>query len=327
MKELFKDLPEAIENTILIARKCHFMPQMAKPMLPSFMPQNFLTHKTHKTHNTGGNPLKGKKPSEKQASQALSVASVAQSENEEFENQAKQGLSERLRHLKATIGIAEEYTEKDYQDRLEFEIKIINKMNYAGYFLIVSDFIKYAKQQNIPVGPGRGSGAGSLVAYSLKITDLDPIRYGLIFERFLNPDRVSMPDFDIDFCQEKRDEVISYVQQKYGKETVAQIITFGKLQARAVLRDVGRVLQMPYGKVDRISKMVPFNPVAPVTLAEAIKMDDNLRQQQKEDEEIANLLNIGLKLEGLHRHISTHAAGIVIAPGDLKKYIPIYKDP
>ncbi len=200
-------------------------------------------------------------------------------------------------------------------------------MGFSGYFLIVSDFIKWSKENRIPVGPGRGSGAGSMVAYAMKITDLDPLKFGLLFERFLNPERVSMPDFDIDFCQERREEVINYVREKYGHDRVAQIITFGKLQAKAVLKDVGRVLQMPYNQVDRISKMIPFNPVNPVTLAEAIKMDPLLEEERKNDAQIAKLLDIGLKLEGLHRHASTHAAGIVIANKNLLELIPLYKDP
>src|SRR6201999_3477721 len=187
-------------------------------------------------------------------------------EGEELRRQAEEGLAARL----AAHGPAPGLTAEDYRDRLTYEIGIIQGMKFPGYFLIVSDFIKWAKDHNIPVGPGRGSGAGSLVAYALTITDLDPLRYGLLFERFLNPERVSMPDFDIDFCQERREEVISYVQQRYGRDRVAQIITFGTLQARAVVRDVGRVLQMPYGQIDKISKMIPFNPIDPVTLSKAI---------------------------------------------------------
>ncbi|MFN7612991.1 MAG: DNA polymerase III subunit alpha, partial [Alphaproteobacteria bacterium] len=189
-----------------------------------------------------------------------------------------------------------------------------------------SDFITWAKQQGIPVGPGRGSGAGSLVAWVLLITDLDPIRFGLLFERFLNPERVSMPDFDIDFCQDRRDEVIAYVQQKFGSDRVAQISTFGKLQARAVLRDVGRVLQMPYSQVDRISKLVPNNPAAPVTLAEAIQIEPLLAQAIKEDETAERLASLALKLEGLYRHASTHAAGVVIADRPLVDLVPLYRD-
>jgi DNA polymerase-3 subunit alpha len=200
-------------------------------------------------------------------------------------------------------------------------------MGFPGYFLIVSDFIKWAKAHDIPVGPGRGSGAGSLVAYSLTITDLDPLRYGLLFERFLNPERVSMPDFDIDFCQERREEVITYVQQRYGEDRVAQIITFGTLQARAVLRDVGRVLQLPLGQVDRLAKMVPANPANPVTLAKAIEIEPRLQQAKREDEAVAQLLEVALQLEGLYRNASTHAAGVVISDRPLTELTPLYRDP
>ena len=199
-------------------------------------------------------------------------------------------------------------------------------MNFSGYFLIVSDFIKWAKNNEIPVGPGRGSGAGSIIAWSLQITDLDPIRFGLLFERFLNPERVSMPDFDIDFCQSRRDEVIDYVQKKYGTDYVAQIITFGKLQARAVLKDVGRVLQMPYSQVDRICKLIPFNAIEAVTLEKAIEMDKDLQQAIQDDPQINKLVSIALKLEGLNRHASTHAAGVVIGDRPLHEICALYND-
>jgi len=200
-------------------------------------------------------------------------------------------------------------------------------MGFAGYFLVVSDIIQWAKRQGIPVGPGRGSGAGSVAAWALTITDLDPLRFGLLFERFLNPERVSMPDFDIDFCQDRRDEVIRYVQEKYGRDRVAQIITFGKLQARAVLRDVGRVLGMPYGQVDRLCKLVPNNPAHPVTLEQAIAGEPALQQARDTDESIARLITIALKLEGLYRHASTHAAGVVIGDRPLTELVPLYRDP
>jgi DNA polymerase-3 subunit alpha len=241
----------------------------------------------------------------------------------ELRRQAEEGLSLRLKER----GLAAGYREEDYRQRLGFELDVIIKMKYPGYFLIVSDFIKYAKSQGIPVGPGRGSGAGSLVAYSLTITDLDPLRFKLLFERFLNPDRVSMPDFDIDFCQDRRDEVIDYVQRKYGKDHVAQIITFGKLQARAVCRDVGRVLQMPYGQVDRLSKMIPMNPANPVTLVQAIEGEPRLKEERDKDPTVRAMLEIGLKLEGLYRHASTHAAGIVIGDRPLEELVPLYRDP
>ena len=200
-------------------------------------------------------------------------------------------------------------------------------MGFPGYFLIVSDFIKWAKAQKIPVGPGRGSGAGSLVAWSLTITDVDPIRFNLIFERFLNPERVSMPDFDIDFCQDRRDEVIEYVKNRYGSDRVAQIITFGKLQARAVLRDVGRVLQMSYGQVDKLCKLVPNNPANPCTLEEALEQEPQLKRERDTDQTVRRLIDISLKLEGLYRHASTHAAGVIIGDRPLDELIPIYRDP
>lgn len=241
----------------------------------------------------------------------------------ELRQQAEAGLTRRIE----TAGIAEGFTEKDYRDRLDFELNVIEKMKYPGYFLIVSDFIKWAKDHGIPVGPGRGSGAGSLVAYSLTITDLDPLRFGLLFERFLNPERVSMPDFDIDFCQDRREEVIRYVQERYGRDQVAQIITFGTLQARGVLRDVGRVLQMPYGHVDRLCKMVPQNPAAPISLAKAIEDEPKLQAEAESDPTVARAFAIAKKLEGLTRHASTHAAGIVIGDRPLNELVPLYRDP
>ena len=242
-------------------------------------------------------------------------------EAEELEAQAREGLKARL----ASIELAK--PEAAYWERLELEIGVIQSMGFSGYFLIVSDFMKWAVAHGIPVGPGRGSGAGSLVAWSLLITGLDPLRYGLFFERFLNPERVSMPDFDIDFCQERREEVIGYVQQRSGRDRVAQIITFGTLQARAVLRDVGRVLQMPLGQVDRLAKMVPANPANPVTLAKAIEIEPRLRQAKEDDEAVAQLLEIALKLEGLYRNASTHAAGVVIGDRPLTELSPLYRDP
>jgi DNA polymerase-3 subunit alpha len=243
------------------------------------------------------------------------------SEDDELAHQAREGLKARLKQV---IPAA---PEEDYWKRLEWEVSIIQQMGFPGYFLIVSDFIKWAKAHSIPVGPGRGSGAGSLVAWSLTITDLDPLRFGLLFERFLNPERVSMPDFDIDFCQERREEVISYVQQHYGLDRVAQIITFGTLQARAVLRDVGRVLQMPLGQVDRLCKMVPNNPANPVTLAQAIDLEPRLKEARDAEPAVANLLATALELEGLYRNASTHAAGIVIGDRPLVELAPLYKDP
>ena len=288
MAALFADLPEAIETTAEVARRCAFRPRFHDPILPSF---------------TSG------------------AGDSAAAEAAELERQAREGLTARL----ATIELSA--PEEDYWARLERELGIINKMGFPGYFLIVADFIKWSKSEGIPVGPGRGSGAGSLVAYVLTITDLDPLRFGLLFERFLNPERVSMPDFDIDFCQDRRDETIRYVQEKYGDDRVAQIITFGKLQARAVLRDVGRVLNMPFPQVDRICKLVPNNPANPVTLAEALDIEPRLKEQQREDEAVAALIEKALKLEGLYRHASTHAAGVVIGDRPLDELVPLYRDP
>ena len=292
MRTLFADLPEALANTVEIAQRCAYRPVQRDPILPPFL--------------TGG-----------EATSALAETEVA-----ELRRQAEAGLKERL----AQHGTAPGHDVDSYAKRLAFELDVITGMNYQGYFLIVADFIKWTKNQGIPVGPGRGSGAGSLVAYALTITDLDPIRFGLLFERFLNPERVSMPDFDIDFCQERRDEVIAYVRERYGADRVAHIITFGKLQARAVLRDVGRVLQMPYGQVDRLCKLVPMNPANPVTLPQAIAGEPRLQEERDRDPIVAKLLDIGQRLEGLYRHASTHAAGVVIADRPLIDLVPLYRD-
>jgi DNA polymerase-3 subunit alpha len=244
-------------------------------------------------------------------------------EGAELRKRAKDGLERRI----AAHGLAPNVTREEYDARLAFEIDVIERMKYPGYFLIVADFIQWAKTHDIPVGPGRGSGAGSLVAYALTITDLDPIRFGLLFERFLNPERVSMPDFDIDFCQDRRDEVIRYVQERYGRDQVAQIITFGTLQARGVLRDVGRVLEMPYGQVDKLCKLVPQNPANPVTLARAIEDEPKLQAERDANPTVRRAFDIARKLEGLTRHASTHAAGIVIGDRPLAELVPLYRDP
>ena len=244
-------------------------------------------------------------------------------EGVELRERARDGLERRI----ALHGLAPNVTREDYDARLAFEIDVIERMKYPGYFLIVADFIQWAKSHDIPVGPGRGSGAGSLVAYALTITDLDPIRFGLLFERFLNPERVSMPDFDIDFCQDRRDEVIRYVQERYGRDQVAQIITFGTLQARGVLRDVGRVLEMPYGQVDKLCKLVPQNPANPVTLARAIDDEPKLQAERDSNPTVRRAFDIARKLEGLTRHASTHAAGIVIGDRPLAELVPLYRDP
>ncbi len=242
------------------------------------------------------------------------------SENDLLVKIATNGLDKKIKENKIL-------EKQNYLDRLNYEIEIINKMGFAGYFLIVSDFVNWAKANAIPVGPGRGSGAGSVAAWSLGITDLDPIKYSLLFERFLNPERVSMPDFDIDFCQIRRDEVIEYVNKKYGSESVAHIITFGTLASRAAVRDIGRVLEVPYGEVDTFAKLIPFNPSNPLTLAESIKSEKSLRDIINTDETLSNVVDISLKLEGVHRHASTHAAGVVIGDTNLSNVVPLYKDP
>ena len=293
MRALFSDLPDAIDNTALIARRCTFLLEGRKPMLPAY--------------DLG-----------------------AVDEDEALRRDARAGLDKRL----AQIGLADAAPDTGdgsraavYRRRLDYELHVICTMGFAGYFLIVAEFIRWAKEQSIPVGPGRGSGAGSVVAWSLTITDLDPLRFGLLFERFLNPERVSMPDFDIDFCQDRRDEVIRHVVERYGHDRTAQIITFGKLQARAVLRDVGRVLGMAYGYVDKICKLIPFNPAHPPTLEEAIAAEPQLRELIASDEAVARLIDIARPLEGLYRHASTHAAGVVIADRPLVELIPLYRDP
>jgi len=294
MRDLFSDLPEAIDNTVVIARRCAYMPGERAPILPPFKSENAAT------------------------------------EEDALRQTARDGLEMRL----ATQVFADDMDDAareavavPYRDRLAFELNVIIEMGFPGYFLIVADFIQWAKEQGIPVGPGRGSGAGSVVAWSLTVTDLDPLKFGLLFERFLNPERVSMPDFDIDFCQDRRDEVIRYVQDKYGDDKVAQIITFGKLQARAVLRDVGRVLGMPYGQVDKLTKMVPFNPAHPPTLQDALDGEPEMRKLRDSDETVGQLIDNSLKLEGLYRHASTHAAGVIIGDRRLAELVPLYKDP
>ena len=290
MAALFADLPEAVTSTVEVARRCAFRPRVQAPILPRF--------------SVGGD-------------------GAAVDEAAELRKRAEAGLEHRIK----AHGVASGHTVEDYRERLAFELNVIEGMNYPGYFLIVSDFIQWAKAHGIPVGPGRGSGAGSLVSYALTITDLDPIRFGLLFERFLNPERVSMPDFDIDFCQDRRDQVIGYVQERYGRDRVAQIISFGTLQARGVLRDVGRVLQMPYGQVDKFCKLVPQNPLNPVTLGRAIEDEPRLGAARDSDPVVARAFDIAQKLEGLHRHASTHAAGIVIGERPLTEMVPLYRDP
>ncbi|MFN3954204.1 MAG: DNA polymerase III subunit alpha [Pararhodobacter sp.] len=280
MVALFADLPEALENTVEIAKRCAFIADKRQPILPRF----------------------------------------AEDEVEELRRQAREGLQARLAVIPHAAPVEE------YHNRLDFELGIIEQMGFPGYFLIVADFIKWAKEQGIPVGPGRGSGAGSLVAYALTITDLDPLRYSLLFERFLNPERVSMPDFDIDFCMDRREEVIQYVQEKYGRDKVGQIITFGALLSKAAVRDVGRVLQMSYGQVDKLSKMIPVEGVKPVSITKALADEPRLREAARE-EVVGRLLDYAEKIEGLLRNASTHAAGVVIGDRPLDELVPLYRDP
>nr|WP_166176242.1 DNA polymerase III subunit alpha [Altererythrobacter segetis] len=286
MAELFADLPEAVENTLVVAQRCAFAPPKRNPILPS-------------------------------------LAGDVEGEAKLLAEDARAGLAARL----APYADLADEERKVYEDRLEYEIGVIAGMGFPGYFLIVADFIKWAKARGIPVGPGRGSGAGSVVAWSLTITDLDPIRLGLLFERFLNPERVSMPDFDIDFCETRRGEVIRYVQERYGQDKVAQIITFGKLKARAVLRDTGRILQMSYGHVDRLCKMVPNHPTDPWTLPRALNGVSEFKREYDNDDEVKRLLDLAMQLEGFPRNSSTHAAGVVIGDRPLSQLVPLYRDP
>ena len=280
MEELFADLPEALANTAVIARRCAVAAPKRRPILPR----------------------------------------LGEDEDEQLRADAHAGLAARL------SGRAPDEQER-YRERLEYELEIITGMGFAGYFLIVADFIKWAKANDIPVGPGRGSGAGSVVAWALTITDLDPLALGLLFERFLNPERVSMPDFDIDFCETHRDKVIAYVQQTYGRDRVAQIITFGRLKARAVLKDTGRVLQMSYGHVDRLAKLVPNHPTDPWTLERSLNGVSELAAEYKSEPDVKRLFDLAMKLEGLPRHASTHAAGVVIGDRPLSELVPLYRDP
>ncbi|HET7317235.1 MAG TPA: DNA polymerase III subunit alpha, partial [Sphingomicrobium sp.] len=280
MAELFGDLPEALANTAVIARRCAVAAPKRKPILPR----------------------------------------LSDEEDEQLRSDAHAGLDKRL------TGRPDE-VKAHYRERLEYELDIITSMGFAGYFLIVADFIKWAKANDIPVGPGRGSGAGSVVAWALTITDLDPIALGLLFERFLNPERVSMPDFDIDFCETHREKVIAYVQHKYGRDKVAQIITFGRLKARAVLKDTGRVLQMSYGQVDRLAKLIPNHPTDPWTLERSLNGVSEVKAEYDGDREVKRLFDLAMKLEGLPRHASTHAAGVVIGDRPLDELVPLYRDP
>ena len=291
IQKLYQDIPEALENNYNFPLRFNFKPKKSKPILPSI-------------------------------SNDKDISAV-----DDLTDQAKVGLELRLKNFiyKKNSNQSFEKIKIIYEDRLSHELTIINSMNYSSYFLIVSDYIKWAKKNSIPVGPGRGSGAGSLVAYCLDITDLDPIEFDLIFERFLNPDRISMPDFDIDFCEEKRDKVFEYLKNRY-KDGVAHIITFGKLKARMALRDVGRVLGLPYGHVDKICKMVPFDPSRPLTLQESIDREPRFKEEIRNNSKVKKLINLSLKLEGLNRNMATHAAGVVIAGNKLAEQFPLYVD-
>jgi DNA polymerase-3 subunit alpha len=288
---LFKDIPEALENNYNFPYRFDFKPKKSAPVLPTIKTKKNITVE------------------------------------DELLVQAKDGLKNRLENyvFKSNSNFSEEKTLKIYEDRLAHELNIINSMNYSGYFLIVSDYIRWSKKNNIPVGPGRGSGAGSLVAYCLDITDVDPIEFDLIFERFLNPDRISMPDFDIDFCEEKRNLVFEYLKSKY-KNGVAHIITFGKLKARMAIRDMGRVLGLPYGHVDKISKMIPFDPSRPLSLQESIDREPRFKEEIRNNKKVEKLIELSLKVEGLNRNMATHAAGVVIAGENLSEQVPLYKD-
>src|SRR5450631_367106 len=287
MAQLFADLPAALENSVEIARRCAFEFTLGKSWLPDF-------------------------PTPR-----------GESVEEFLRAQSNEGLERRLRQLYAQED-ARRAAETRYRERLEFEVKTIIQMGFAGYFLIVADFINWAKTHGVPVGPGRGSGAGSLVAYALGITDLDPLRYDLLFERFLNPERVSMPDFDIDFCQDGRDKVIGYVRDKYGAASVSQIATFGTMAARAVVRDCGRVLDLGYNFCDQIAKLIPFQPGKTITLQMAREMEPLLAEREEKEDEVRQLLELGEKLEGLTRNVGMHAGGVLIAPGKLTDFCPLY---
>lgn len=295
MVALFADLPEAVQNTVIIAKRCNYLSAKVQPLLPIFVCPGGLT------------------------------------QDEYITQEAYKGLKERMEKHVYFAGMTEEQKkelDEQYYARLEYELSVIKKMGFPGYFLIVSDFILWSKNNGVPVGPGRGSGAGSIVAWSLHITDLDPIKLELLFERFLNPERINMPDFDVDFCQENRYKTIEYVQRKYGADKVAQIITYGKLQSKAVIRDVARVLQMPYSQADRISKMIPpGNQGKNPTLQEALDQVPELEDMRQSDPQINKLFDIAMKLEGLYRNSGMHAAGVVIGDRPLEKLVPLYKDP
>ena len=314
MAEIFADLPEALNNTLVIAQRCAFAPPKRKPILPSLAgDQQGEARMLAEDARAGlARRLQPYYPNAAQAELVEALGATGEDRATSFDKLRMSGVGDEFR---------------EYADRLEFEIDVINTMGFAGYFLIVADFIKWAKEQDNPVGPGRGSGAGSVVAWALTITDLDPLKLGLLFERFLNPERVSMPDFDIDFCETRRGEVIRYVQAKYGYDHVAQIITFGKLKARAVLRDTGRILQMSYGQVDRLCKLIPNHPTDQWTLPRALNGVAEFRREYEQDDEVRRLVDLAMQLEGLPRNSSTHAAGVVIGDRPLAQLVPLYRDP
>src|SRR5579872_330677 len=288
MAQVFRELPDALSRTVAIAERCNVKIQRVSNPFPEFkVPEGDTT-------------------------------------DSYFDKIARQGFASRLPQLER---LAKEGSLRhpiaEYERRLSAEIQMIQKMRFAGYFLIVWDFIHYARAQGVPVGPGRGSAAGSLVSYALRITDVDPLQYDLLFERFLNPERISMPDIDIDFCMRRRGEVIEYVRQKYGEKNVAQIITFGTMAAKAALKDTGRALDVPYGEVDRLAKLVPN--VLNISLDEALKQSAQLESLRQKDEKIKEVVEVALRLEGLARHASTHAAGVVISPQPLTEIVPLYK--
>src|SRR6185436_17699157 len=288
MAAVFADTPDALRNTLLIAERCNVTIPKGQNHLPTFgVPDGFTI-------------------------------------DSYFEHVARDGFAQRLPRLRELAAWGHlRHTIDEYERRLEYEIEMIKTMWFPGYLLIVWDFIRYAREEHIPVGPGRGSAAGSLVAWCMRITDVDPIDFELLFERFLNPERISMPDIDVDFCERRRGEVIDYVTRKYGRENVAQIITFGTMKAKAVVRDVGRVLEMPYADVDRIAKQIP--PALDMTLDKALAENPVLKEMAAKDAKVKEVLDIGRRLEGMSRHASVHAAGVVIAPGPVTDYAPLYK--
>ena len=288
MAAVFKDYPEALKNTLLVAERCNVTIPKGQNHLPSF---------------------------------AVPEGSTL---DQYFEQVAREGFAQRLPRLRQLQAAGQaRHSIEEYEKRLDYEIAMIHQMGYGGYFLIVWDFIRYAREEGIPVGPGRGSAAGSLVAWCMRITDVDPLDFDLIFERFLNPERVSLPDIDVDFCERRRGEVIDYVTRKYGRENVAQIITFGTMKAKAVVRDVGRALDMPYADVDRIAKQIP--PALDMTLDKALAENPVLKDMVARDAKVKEVIDIGKRLEGMSRHASVHAAGVVIAPGPITDYAPLYK--